>query len=427
MKRPMLVTVALIVAFLSGSSVSARAGAMCPSPNLNASSTADIGVTPGGQPAAAATVSSGIDLLVLNQGGEPASDAFVTVHRPGYFSPILTGYTNSAGQLHLSVADGEYNIGTASTADHFVVLQEGVRAPGAVTMTCASTVPVQVLVKGLDGLPSAGAQVSFEPNIFLGQVGETGADGRLNVSLSPRMYCGLAASSVGRFYQNWRDLNITGPSELTFDASQMQKGYLALELHGLPSVGIMPMPLPQCRIWSPTLMLSDGQSVALTVGRYALPFLLQLHDSTDAAWKCYMRTAADTIDIQDGVVATLQAGQSYTGTLTATASGCGTQFRLLARVVDAYGNWPSDIYKDERNVQAHIVLRAPNGDVLLEADRLDTTWWSGATLTVPGGAGAGLYTIDWRMDTGPLAGMLQLRAELEVACHQTYLPLAMKH
>lgn len=431
MKRTMLLILTLIVALLCSSSVLAGPGAVGPSANRDTGSTSGIaGKREELQevPAAAATASSGIDLLVLNQSGEPASSAFVIARRPGVFTPIVARWTDSSGQLHLDVADGDYDLGVASTVDHFVVLQDGVRAPVAVTMTCASTVRVQVLVKGLDGLASAGAQVSFEPNIFLGQVGETAADGRLDVDLSAGMYSALAVSSPGRFYHNLLDVNCTGPSEVTFDASQMSKGYVAVQLQGLPDVGVGPMFLsPQVRLWMPTLTLADGQSAALSVGRYAFQLLVQLRDSADASWEFRMGTTTGAHNIEAGTVMTLPVSASYTTTLTAELSACspGTRIKLVARVADEFGNYASYIYRDGRNVYAHIVVRASNGDVVLEADRLDTIW-SGATLALPSGAGPGLYTIDWQLDTGPLAGLLQAHAELPVPCRQIYLPLVLR-
>lgn len=143
----------------------------------------------------------GIQLQVLNQRQEPAFRAWVEAYPPGSEKHEWEGSTGEDGRVKVDVPDGTWTLVVSSEADHFVIVREGVTAPGSLTLDTTGTVPVDVTVRRLDGQALSTAIVSFERfTRGYNKVGDVNSEGALHADLTPGTYCGLAASYSERYY-----------------------------------------------------------------------------------------------------------------------------------------------------------------------------------------------------------------------------------
>ena len=370
-------------------------------------------------PLARTNVITGLNVLILNQQGRPSS-ARVEVYPPDDTWYDWQGYTDEQGRAEAEVAAGAYTLVVSSEADHFVVVREGIFAPGDITVQVTGTVAVQVTVRCAGGaLCEGGTGVSFER--FAGgiqHVGRVAPDtGQLSVDLSPGVYNACASSGGNNTYLHRPQVSLVQPTSLRFDPTQMPAGQVVLRLVGLDQIGLVPGPLPRWRSWSPVFLLRDGGSAVLSADQYTLSLHRELTDGGATEWIYYLNTASASYNILPGAQITLWAGPTYSATIAPDKPVCapGDTVTFDARMPDAYGNTLRQINRgpSQQVMLGHLRVTGPQGEVVLE---MDSRWYSGALhLHLAPDAAQGQYGVRWTLDTGPLAGVLAASAQFTVS------------
>ncbi len=367
-----------------------------------------------GAPFSVHTTDEGIHLQVLNQSGEPAVSAHVEAYPPELDRKRWYGSTDEEGRAEVSVPDGTWTLTVSSWRDQFVIVQEGVSAPGSLTLGTTGTVSVEVTARRLDGQPLAGATISFEPfAIGVNEVGDTDPEGHLHVDLTPGTYCGLATSWDERYYLNQRGIAVTGTTTVSFDATQMGTGQVLMRLSDLTEMGLSMMPEPSCRWWSPIFDMADGETAVLSADRYDLGLHRDLADADDIWWIFYYDVKDTPHDILPGSVTTVWAGGTHVASITPRQASYppGTRVYLDSRIVDDFGNRLGQISRgpEQEVVLAHIVVREPQQSIVYE----DDCWWT-CSFALAHDAAQGRYEVEWTLDTGPLQGVLHATTHFSV-------------
>ena len=369
-------------------------------------------------PLAQTNVITGLNVLVLNQQGRPSS-AHVEVYPPDDTVCDWEGYADEQGRAQVEVAAGAYTLVVSSEADHFVVVREGIFAPGDITVQVTGTVAVQVTVRCAGGALCGGAGVSFER--FAGglqHVGRVVPDtGQLSVDLSPGVYNACASSGANNTYLHRPQVTIVQPTSLRFDPTQMPVGEVVLRLVGLNEIGLVPVPLPRRRAWGPVFLLRDGGLAVLSADQYRLDLHRNLTDGGGTDWIYYVDTASASYNVLPGAQITLWAGPTYRATIAPRKPVCapGDTVTFDARMPDAYGNTVRQISRgpSQEIVLGHLRVTGPQGQIVLE---IDSRWYSGALhLHLAPDAAQGQYEARWTLDTGPLAGVLAASAQFTVS------------
>jgi cell division septation protein DedD len=360
----------------------------------------------------------GIHLQVLNQSGEPAVSARVEAYPPELEWKEWYGYTDEDGQAEVTVPDGTWILTVSSWRDQFVIVREGVTAPGSLTLDTTETVSVEVSARLLDGQPLAGATISFEPvEMGINEVGEMDSEGHLHVDLTPGTYCGLATSWDERYYLNRRGVAVTGATSVSFDATQMGTAQVLLRLSDLAEMGLSMMPEPSCRWWSPIFFMADGETTVLSADRYELGLHREISEDASTDW-LFDYDAADTPhDVAAGSVTTLWAGGTHTASITpgqATYSP-GSRVYLYPLVVDDFGNRLRRVAwgPEQTRLLPHIVVRGPQGEMTYEGDCYSTRPWQ-CHFYLASDASQGSYDVECTLDTGPLQGILHATTHFSV-------------
>lgn len=354
----------------------------------------------------------GIQLQVLNQRQEPAFRAWVEAYPPGSEKHEWEGSTGEDGRVKVDVPDGTWTLVVSSEADHFVIVREGVTAPGSLTLDTTGTVPVDVTVRRLDGQALSTAIVSFERfTRGYNKVGDVNSEGALHADLTPGTYCGLAASYSERYYLNRPGVTVSGPTSVLFDASQLGTGQVVMRTSSHDEIGLSMFPQPLCRLWSPVLDLADGISATLSAGRYEFHLDFELDTCTFA-----YRAKDARHDLISGTVTTLWVGGTHVASIH-PAQGTyrpGSWVYIDSQVVDGYGNRLGQIgCGGEELVLSHLVVRDPHGSIAHESD----CWWLwdvDCSFFLPRESPHGRYEVEWTLDTGPLEGVLRATTHFSV-------------
>lgn len=370
-----------------------------------------------GAPVSANTTDEGIHLQVLNQHGEPVASARVEAYAPESESREWSGYADEDGRAEVSVPDGTWTLVVSSANDHFVVVREGVSAPGSLTLDTTGTVSVEVTASRLDGQPLSGARISFEPFAMgVNMVGDMDLEGHLHVDVTPGTYCGLATSWSERYYLNQRRVMVTGPTSVSFDATQMGTGQVVMRLSGFAEMELDMLPQPRCRGWRPIFTMADGETTVLSADRYELNLGRFISGTNDTTWY-FSYDANDTpYDILPGSVTTVWAGGTHVASITPRQATYppGARVYLDHQVVDAYGNHLTWVAWDWEPVYAHVIIRGPQGSIVHDED--DCWWpsWAVCTFVLVHDAAQGWYEVEWTLDTGPLQGVLHATTDFSV-------------
>lgn len=356
------------------------------------------------------TNDEGIHLQVLNQSGEPAVSAWVEVYPPELDRKQWRGSTDEDGRAEVGVPDGTWTLTVSSWRGHFVIIREGVSAPGPLTLDTTETVSVEVTAHRLDGQPLSGATISFEPfEMGVNEVGDTDSEGHLHVDLIPATYCGLATSWDERYYLNQRGITVTNPMTVAFDATQMGTAQVVMRLSELTEMGLSMMTEPRCRGWSPILFMADGETTVLSADRYELGLHREMSQDASTDWLFDYDTKDTPHDIAAGSVTTLWAGVTHTASITpgqATYSP-GARVYLYPLVVDDFGNRLRRVAQgpEQTRVLPHIVVTGPQGETAYEGDCYSTRPWK-CHFHLASDAPQGIYDVECTLDSGPLQGVL---------------------
>jgi len=370
-------------------------------------------------PLAPAPASEGIHLQVLNQHGNPAVSARVEAYPPGEWWRRWTGDTNAEGRADVNVPDGTWTLVVSSEGDHFVVVLEGVVAPGSLTLDTSGTVLVEALGRRLDVQPLANTFLSFER--FRGginHVGWTDSQGRLYVNLTPGSYCAVAASWDDHYFLNRRQLSVTGPATVLFDAQQMGTGLVILNVPPDADMGLVPREEPPCRSWSPGFDVTRGITSTVSADRYRLGIDRDIEDVNDIRW-LYFYDAKDTPhDIVTGSLTTLWAGGTHAASVSPRQPSYAPASRVTLDVLvtDGYGNRLQQVSQgpEQTVVLAHLVVTGPQGNTVYDGN-CRWTWAQPCTFDLAGDAAQGTYVVQLSLDTGPLQGLLHASTSFVVA------------
>lgn len=369
------------------------------------------------RPMQSATATGGIHLVVLNQQDEPASEARVEAYPPGSEMWQWSGFTDSLGVAEINVPAGLWTLVVSSWSDHFVIVREGVSAPGSLTLDAAGTVPIDVMALRADGQPLAFGSVSFE--CFAGGeqgVGELDEEGYLQVDLSPGVYCASVVGWDERIFLNRPQVAVSGPAIVQFDAAPTRTGQVVLHLSEFTEMGLAVYAQPSCRSWHPVFYMRDGQSAVLSAGRYRLGLSLELVDDSDTWWAYRYDIKGGPRDIAAGSVTPLWAGGLHSVSLAVQQATYlpGATVSISSQLTDAYENPLREVLRGfvQEAMLPHLVVRGPHGEIIVNDHwPLDRETYS---FDLAGDAPEGQYQIEWTLDTGPLQGTIQATAQFAV-------------
>ena len=369
-------------------------------------------------PISANATDEGIHLQVLNQSSEPAVSAHVEAYPPTLDRKRWYGSTDENGQAEVAVPDGTWTLTVSSWRDHFVIVREGVSAPGSLTLDTTGTVSVEVSAHLLDGQPLAGATISFEPVAMgVNDVGEMDSEGHLHVDLTPGTYCGLATSWDDRYYLNQRGITMTSSMAIAFDATQMGTAQVLMRLSGPTEMGLSMMPEPSCRWWSPIFVMADGETTVLSADRYELGLHREISEDASTEWLFDYDVKDTPHDIAAGSVTTVWAGGSHTASISPGQATYrpGAMVYLYPVVVDGFGNHLGQVAwgPEQTRVPPRIIVRDPQEEIVYEDDcRWSWPWMCDFYLA--GDATQGNYDVECTLDTGPLQGVLHATTDFSV-------------
>jgi len=362
-------------------------------------------------PEAGALAGEGIALLVLNRQGQPAAGARVEAYAPGVTSVGWKGLTDSAGRADVAVADGPWNLVVSSSADHLVLVREGVIAPTSLSLDSLGATPIDLCARGLGGQPLTPAEYSVER--YAGgtnRVGRGDARGCLRAYVSPGAYDAAVVSADDRTYLR-RPVTVgAAPLSVAFDAAPMDTGQVTARHGDASPWALMAYTNPRTRAWTLALTLADGQSATLSLGRYDLYLRYEALDAGEVRWVYYYLAGNAPQDVSAGAALVLWMGGDHSVTIAPRSPVYrpGATVWLTPQILDEHGNRLRQIGRGPQQtaVLGRLLVRDGQGDVVYEAD---TSFSGSVSFALPREASQGIYQVTWEVDSGPLAGLLSTR------------------
>jgi hypothetical protein len=382
----------------------------------------------------AAPPNNSIELLMLNQRGEPAVGANVDLFLGGQGNPVGWGTTDQNGRASIRARAGSYSLMVSSSDDHFVVFREEVISPSSLALDTSDTVGVTVAVRDKAGRPMGFSHVSFEPFRGDGDMGMPDGYGKLHVDLTPGTYCGSAQRLLippTFYYLEHRGIEIDGPTTVVFDASAKETGRMVMHPHPRSTGWAGGYISSPCRNWAILLGLLEREEVIISPGDYELGDLaFSIKDAEGDRWD--YRFWPLRLNIPPGGVADVWVGEHYTATILPPASAAyapGEGAPILAELTDEHERRLRKIRAPAGETRAHVSVWGPEGNLLQEGScsHWASHWATDCGYDIPSDAPEGVYDAQWSLDTGPLQGVVTATSQFTVSLPpRLYLPLILQ-
>ncbi|MGA1823810.1 MAG: BACON domain-containing protein [bacterium] len=392
----------------------------------------------------------GLEFIVMNYEGNPASGAFVEVYSDinGYGYEYYYDSTDAGGMLALpGVPDGEYTVVVSSTSEHFIFILEDVRAPDYLELFATDLTPVNIYTLAKDGTSTIASNIHFVPFPYnFGYIGSTDpTSGHMLAYVSDWQYTGVAAVCFDEPYHLiYFDQAISGPTNYTFDPVTMPTGDVSVSLDAFDSIWLTHFCGYCYTSWLVTVQ--NGDSMTYSAGTYGIwPDLIKEENGYEWTYNIQKDDLYSSFVIESGSSYILEAGGVFSASTVPDNSDYdpGEGVLIFNEISDAYENkislisgyvndsvaekglyaalsrdgehkWIVGSLDERENLfkldkafeDIYPVLRIydPDGTIVSEESSYDTYTSHAFTLSDP--AVNGTYTIDLSLDTGPHQGMI---------------------
>jgi len=381
----------------------------------------------------------GLQVHVQDIAGNPIEGAcaFAMTHTGDTPPQCGWGYeagTDASGNVTLDVDPGTYTLIVSSAgAVNFLVVREGVTAPGAVTVDPTGTVLVNITAKKVDGAPLQHGSVYIQPFCWAKRVGSTGETGSSSFLVTPGVY-NVFVWWGDPYYIYQRNVDLTTPTSVALDASQMSVGSVSVSITSPEKFSYADVTLWPEFVWtSPCIGIYPSGIIHLNSGTYDMGGCVFAPDGDDT-W--YFRMDLGEVSITANQQATRTMGGNVVCNTSVGASSytAGDVVTIQDTLTDAHGNrltsmsrtagveslagkyetlqrlsdQPVDrvISRELSDVFPHMAVTDPLGSVIYETANDWPAWNPEHTFQLAPNAPEGTYTVTLSLDTGPLQGVI---------------------
>jgi V8-like Glu-specific endopeptidase len=342
--------------------------------------------------------------------------------------------TDASGDVTLDVEAGNYTLVVSNGGGtNFLVVREGVSAPGSVTVDPAGTVLVNLSAKKVDGSLLRNGAVHIQPFCWAKVVGNTGETGSCELLVTPGVY-NVFVWWGDPYYLYRQNVDLTASSSIMMDASQMDVGSLNVSVATPERFSHADVTFWPGFVWtSPCIGVHPSETIYLNAGSYDMGGCLFVADG-DGEW--HFRFDLDEVVIYPNDSTGIDMGGDLALTTTADNRPYdpGDTVYVFNSLTDSYGHQLTSAhntlqkavsadtkktitYSEERQrnqlvsrdyngVFPKLMVVDPLGTVVYESVDDWSAWGREHSFQLASDAPTGTYTITLSLNTGPLQGVV---------------------